>query len=102
MDYLTSSGAQYSFSGWNPGESPLECWDDKEWLKCLHACMFCLSMIKASQMALQAIEDDGLLHELVHLADGVDICTHGSMAALREKVIALQCSFETIRRIYYD
>jgi hypothetical protein len=36
------------------------------------------------------LEDDGVLHELVHLAGGVDICTHSNLAALRNSVLALQ------------
>jgi hypothetical protein len=35
------------------------------------------------------LEDDQLLHELVHLALGIDICTHNTMAGLREECARL-------------
>jgi hypothetical protein len=89
-EYRTSSGVGYSFSGWNAGESPLECWGKQDWLKCLHGCMLCLSLIREPVAAFRTIEDDGLLHELVHLAQGEAICLHSSMDSLRAQVDMLQ------------
>lgn len=86
-EYQTSSGARFSFSGWAAGESPLECFDRRDWLDCLHGCMFCAGFHPDPRVLL---EDDGVLHELVHLAGGVDICTHSNLAALRNSVLALQ------------
>lgn len=81
-EYRTSRGRSFSFSGWAPGETPLDHFDRGEWLKCLHGCMFAASRVH--------IEDDGVLHELVHLALGVDICTHNSLDDLRVEVAAIQ------------
>lgn len=89
-DYRTSSGVSYSFSGWDAGESPLECWDKQDWLKCLHGCMLCLSLLRNVITIRWAIEDDGLLHELVHLALDVEISAHGTMGELRMQVEHLQ------------
>ena len=44
-------------------------------------------MFAASRREL--LEDDQLLHELVHLALGIDICTHNTMAGLREECARL-------------
>lgn len=81
--YHTSRGRLFTFVGWPDGGTPLELFDAGRWLECLHACMF-------SASRLQDLEDDGVLHELVHLALGVEICTHTSMTALRGQVEALQ------------
>lgn len=89
-DYRTSSGANYSFSGWNESESPLECWDRQDWLKCLHGCMLCLSLLNDHEATQRAIEDDGLLHELVHLESDINICLHGDMDNIRLQIEFLQ------------
>lgn len=90
--YRTSRGRLFSFTGWTPGETPLELFDRGEWLQCLHACMFASSR--------SAIEDDGVLHELVHLALGIEICTHNSMAMLRSDVAAIDLVSHETRPIY--
>lgn len=90
IDYHTSSGASFSFSGWNAGESPLECWDSRDWLKCLHGCMLCLSLLNDPENTQLAIEDDGLLHELVHLEADINICLHSSMDNIRAQIETLQ------------
>ena len=76
-EYRTTAGRAFHFDGWPPGESPIELFDAGKWLECLHACMFAASR-------RELLEDDHLLHELVHLALGIDICTHNTMAGLRE------------------
>jgi hypothetical protein len=81
-EYRTTAGRSFAFSGWPPGESPLELFDAGKWLECLHACMFAASR-------RELLEDDQLLHELVHLALGIDICTHNTMAGLREECVRL-------------
>lgn len=81
-EYRTAAGHAFIFDGWPAGESPLELFDAGKWLECLHACMFA-----TSRRVL--LEDDQLLHELVHLALGIDICTHNTMAGLREAVKGL-------------
>ena len=86
VEYLTTAGHAYGFHGWDEGDSPLENFDRGEWLKCLHGCMFALSRVM--------LEDDQLLHELVHLALGIEISVHNSMAGLRERVIQTQEEIE--------
>lgn len=88
--YRTHSGTKFQFDGWPPGESPVECWDAQKWVPCLHGCMLALYLLDDADLTMREIADDGVLHELVHLAQGVDICTHGSMDALRERVVAIQ------------
>jgi len=92
-DYRTARGRRFGFMGWAPGESPLEQFDAGNWVACLHACLLCFSALEDAEKTQEAIEDDGLLHELVHLASGVDICTHAGMADLREQVSELQEDF---------
>lgn len=99
MQYKTTQGRTYDFSGWEPGESPLELFDKQEWLKCLHACMLCTSFTHKlykddlqtqDDIAAEFIDDDGLLHELCHRACGLDICTHNSLEDLRKEVRFIQ------------
>lgn len=96
MQYKTTQGRTYDFSGWEPRESPLELFDKKEWLKCLHACMLAVYLAHRCNEDLlgfralsvgTVLEDDSLLHELCHLALGIDISTHNSLEDLRDKVI---------------
>lgn len=86
-EYLTSSGHQYSFTNWGNGEQPSECFDRQDWLGCLHGCMFCAQFNSSSNLLL---EDDGLLHELLHLAMGLEISTHNSLQELRIAVVKLE------------
>ena len=94
LDYRTTRGVLFSYAGWGSLGGPLACFDRGQWLLCLHACMLCLSLLNESHQTQIAIEDDGLLHELVHLASDIDICTHTSIPELRQAVADLQLRFE--------
>jgi len=95
VKYTTKSGATYDFSGWR-GEDPTTFFDRRDWLGCLHGCMLCLSLLGRENWTQMSIADDGLLHELVHLAAGSEICTHNSLDKMREEVVELQRSFEKL------
>ena len=41
-----------------------------------------------------SVEDDGLLHELIHLALGIDICMHHAIDDLRRELILMMNEFE--------
>lgn len=86
MDYFTSTGARFSFSGFGTGEDPLTYFDTKDYLNCLHGCMVLVSLFVPREIKHLYLEDDGLLHELVHLSLGVDICTHGDLISLRQHI----------------
>ena len=92
-DYKTSKGRLYSFDGWQPDDSPLEHFDQKNWLKCLHGVCFMLSHFDANEVK-QSLEDDGILHELIHLSLGVEICTHQDLEYLRACVADIQARFD--------
>lgn len=97
MDYRTFlTGTRFSFSGWEPGESPVECWAAGEWLKCLHGCILCCHLIGDPEITHAAVADDAILHELVHLASGIPVCTHGSMALLEDRVRKLQAALDSL------
>ncbi|MBR8344180.1 hypothetical protein [Burkholderia ambifaria] len=90
-DYWTSRGRRFSFLGWPEGGRPTDLFDREDWVGCLHACMFA-----ASRRANPAdLEDDGPLHELVHLACGLSLCTHNSMDLLREQIAELESHAES-------
>lgn len=87
--YKTTKGRTYSFTGWGEGGSPLERFDKREWVPCLHACMLAASFLPGDDARL-LLEDDQLLHELVHLIQGIEICSHSSEKFLRKSIIKLQ------------
>lgn len=97
-DYRTTKGARFGFSGWGEGGSPLERFDKQEWVLCLHGCMLAASFLPGEEARL-LLEDDQILHELVHLIQGVDICTHNGMPALRRGIKKLQKRFENEQTI---
>lgn len=83
MEYHTTKGRLYGFSGWEPDGDPLTLFDQGKYLECLHAAVFAASRLPSSDLVASALEDDGVIHELVHLVAGIDICTHNTMADLR-------------------
>lgn len=92
-EYRTSRGRLFALPSFEKGEYPLDLFDRGEWLKCLHACMAVAQFMDTDTRSF--IEDDGILHELVHLSLGVNVCTHNSMDDLRrdvEKISKFQCS----------
>lgn len=89
-EYTTARGRKYSFGGWPPGGSPTELFDAEKWAECLHATMFAASLRRNPA----DLEDDGPLHELVHLICGVPICTHNTLERLREDILKLERSVE--------
>jgi len=96
MYYKTAkTEALYSFSGWRATESPIECWNSGIYLACLHGCMLCYSLLNDKEKTQAAIDDDGLLHELLHLAEGNEICSHQTMTDLEKEIITLQAKFDT-------
>jgi len=90
LEYATSRGGRYSFSGWEPGLSPSECFDEAKYLECLHGCILCLSLLNEPFRTQKSVEDDGLIHELVHLSQGIDISHRQDMLGLRKEVANLQ------------
>lgn len=86
-EYQTPTGAVYGEDYFGP--LPLELFDAGSYLECAHACTFLLYRAGNAQAALNALCDDAYLHELLHLALGLTICTHGSMERLREEIASL-------------
>lgn len=96
MEYnAPNTGAQFSFTQWQEGESPIERFDRGEWLQCLHGLLLILSILDWKRTTMKGIADDGVLHELVHLALGIDICTHHTLHSLRLQVVEIQTVFDT-------
>ena len=94
-DYYTTLGRHYGFSGWPSGESPVESFDKSDWIKCLHSCMLIASFHPDPKPFLQ---DDQVLHELVHLVAGIEISTHSTLEFLRSQVVELEEFFKKICR----
>lgn len=84
-NYQTTKGRWYGFSGWHPTH-PLQLFDQGRWLECLHAAIFAASLQPESERAAAALEDDGVIHELAHLALGIEICTHNTLDDIRQEL----------------
>ncbi len=89
MEYLSPNEIVFGFDGWG-SYSPTQCFDRGEWLDCLHGCMLALTIINDPGLTQIEISDDGVLHELLHLALGIDICTNNTMSELRTQVAELE------------
>lgn len=74
----------YPFSGWH--ETPLELFDAGRWPECLHATIQAFNVRRDAIATQAAVEDTGALHELAHLACGIEICTHHSLLWLRREI----------------
>lgn len=90
MRYLSPKGTMFEFDGWNTGDRPTECFDRGDYVACIHGCMLAL-IIKGSPYEAQlSISDDGVIHELIHMISGVDICTCNSVQDIRAEVSKLE------------
>lgn len=69
MDYLTSSGRRYSYSPGGP--TAVQLFEQGKYAECLHLLMFYFQFAPAD-LARGALEDDGVLHELLHLVTGIE------------------------------
>lgn len=90
MNYKSPKGVPFSFDGWQTDETPFNCFCRKDYLGCLHGCLLALTLLGNEHRTQVAISDDGLVHELVHLAGGVEISTHTDLDTLRSEVLDLQ------------
>lgn len=89
MEYLSPNGILFWFDGWRDN-SPVQCFDRKDWNSCLHGCMLALTIINDPKLTQTEISDDGVLHELFHLASGIEICTNNTMPELRTQVAEIE------------
>lgn len=89
MEYLSPKGMRFSFSGWAQ-DSPTRCFYKQDWLGCLHGCLLTLTIINDPKLTQIEIADDGIVHELLHLASGIDICTHTTLTELRTEISELE------------
>ena len=60
-------------------EIPSELFKNKEYLKCAHALCYLLHINNNKLIAYKAIKDNGILHEVIHLANDIEIWTHHSL-----------------------
>lgn len=74
----------YAFTGWDV--APLELFDRRCWADCLHAVIQAFNVRGDPAATQAAMEDTGVIHELAHLACGIDINTHATLADLRQQL----------------
>ena len=78
----------YEFAGFD--RSLTDLFDSEQWAECLHATIQAYNVVDCPELTQIAVQDTGLIHELSHLASGIEICTHGSMAELRDRLEEVQ------------
>lgn len=82
--YRTAAGRKFTL-GYD-GPSPLQLFDEQRWAECAHACAYLISLRGDPELALRSLQDDALIHELLHLACGIEICTHNGRGNVRSMV----------------
>jgi hypothetical protein len=97
MDYATGRGVNFSFTGFAPGSDPLTQFNAYKYEECLHSCMVLVYLFTPKEHQYQYLADDGLLHELIHLINGIDICTHNSPDNIRQQIKDLMCAYEEFK-----
>lgn len=66
------------------------CFDRQDWLGCAHGCMLALILVGDEHQSHLAVSDDGVIHELLHLHVGADLCTCNTLDELRTIVVELE------------
>lgn len=94
------SAPRLLYSAEDPDVTPLEWFDQGEWAKCAHACIFLLWRSQDPQRALAAMNDEMYLHELLHLTNGIKTSDHNTMAQIRQEIEELMeaTCLEYVRR----
>lgn len=88
IEYLTPNcGAEFSYT--NPDKTLVELFDSGKYLSCLHQAMAVTYLTVAPHKVTAMIADDGVLHELVHLASDINVCTHSSKDWVRDELVKL-------------
>lgn len=93
IDDKVKSGGRFNFHGWENGDTPLSRFDHCDWVNCAHGVCLMLYLLDSKSRAYSSLADDGILHELIHLATGIDICTHHTLVELRRQLESLQIKF---------
>ena len=65
---------------------PSDYFDKKDYIRCIHTIIFYLSILNDEIVSRASISDIGILHEVVHLADGVELHHDTSILDLRKRI----------------
>jgi hypothetical protein len=88
------NGSIYMLAKWKPGEKPVETFDKEDWAGCLHGCALALTVLQDPTRTQAAIEDDGILHELIHIIHfphaRYELGNYPSIRGLRDEIYKLQ------------
>lgn len=68
------------------GSSPTQQFDAHNYKNCLHLCMHALALIGDGERALKALDDGGVLHELLHLSQSIGIDLANTIEGVRNEV----------------
>lgn len=95
MDYIAETGARFSFDGFCLGDDPLTHFDAQRYAKALHGVVLLVYLFTPCESQYKYLADDGLIHELIHLVEGICICSHNSMSSIRSQI-------EELMHVYYE
>lgn len=100
MIYKSLRGHSFIFNGWPVNYTPLNLFDNFNYLGCLHGIMLGLTLINNERVSHQSLSDEGVIHELLHLALSIDICTENTRDSLRLEIKEIQENIMEIVRKY--
>lgn len=95
-NYRGSKGGAYNTT--YSGATPVELFDAGRYGECLHACAFILHTLRDPARVWHALDDEAVLHELIHLVVGIDISTHNTIKNIRNEVEKLWDDFNSLVR----
>lgn len=88
------NGNIYMMKKWKVGERPVETFDKKDWIGCAHGCVLGLLLLQDPARTQRAVEDDGIIHELIHIMhfpnSHEELGKYPSIQTLRDDIYQLQ------------
>ena len=75
-----------------PEEKPSDLFLKKQYKECAHALCYLLFIRNNNLITKKSLRDDGILHEVIHLINDIEIFTHSSLDIVYNNIVTLENS----------